>query len=94
MVYLIIQLIFFLFNQDFVYSRDIYCKTLIMSNTNHLKIKMFYQKQIKDGVLTLRLDQRTNDRLFKICNATSRTKSDIIRDALWKLINSDFKDLI
>lgn len=60
----------------------------------HLEIKQYFQKQLKDGVLTLRLDQQTRDRLFKICNATSRSKSDVIRDALWKLMITDFKDLI
>ncbi len=53
-----------------------------MENTR-LHFKKFYAKQLRDGILTLRLDATEKDRLFRLSNITRRNKSDLVRDALF-----------
>jgi hypothetical protein len=53
-----------------------------MENTQ-LRYKKFYAKQLRDGILTLRLDATEKDRLFRLSNITRRNKSDLVRDALF-----------
>jgi predicted DNA-binding protein len=53
-----------------------------MENTR-LNYKKFYAKQLRTGILTLRLDPTEQDRLFKLSNVTRRNKSDLVRDALF-----------
>jgi hypothetical protein len=53
-----------------------------MENTQ-LHYKKFYAKQLRDGILTLRLDATEKDRLFRLSNITRRNKSDLVRDALF-----------
>lgn len=50
-----------------------------------IRYKKFYAKQIRDGILTLRMDTTERDRLFKLTNVTRRNKSDLVREALWDL---------
>jgi predicted DNA-binding protein len=50
---------------------------------SRLRFKKYYAKQLKDGILTMRVDDLTSERLFKICNITSKSKSQVIREALW-----------
>ncbi len=54
-----------------------------MSNLN-THFKKYYAKQLRDGILTLRLDATERDRLFKLSNVTRRNKSDLVRDALFE----------
>jgi predicted DNA-binding protein len=53
-----------------------------MENTQ-IRYKKFYAKQLRDGILTLRLDATEKDRLFRLSNITRRNKSDLVRDALF-----------
>jgi hypothetical protein len=53
-----------------------------MENTR-LHFKKFYAKQLRDGILTLRLDATEKDRLYRLSNITRRNKSDLVRDALF-----------
>ena len=50
---------------------------------SRLNYKKFYAKQLRTGILTLRLDPTEQDRLFKLSNVTRRNKSDLVRDALF-----------
>jgi predicted DNA-binding protein len=51
---------------------------------SRLNYKKFYAKQLRTGILTLRLDPTEQDRLFKLSNVTRRNKSDLVRDALFE----------
>ena len=51
---------------------------------SRLNFKKFYAKQLRTGILTLRLDPTEQDRLFKLSNVTRRNKSDLVRDALFE----------
>lgn len=51
---------------------------------SRLNFKKFYAKQLRTGILTLRLDQTEQDRLFKLSNISRRNKSDLVRDALFE----------
>lgn len=51
---------------------------------SRLHYKKFYAKQLRDGILTIRLDQTEKDRLFRLANVTRRNKSDLVRDALFE----------
>ncbi len=64
-----------------------------MENTR-LRYKQYYAKQIKDGILTMRVDDLTSDRLFKICSITSKSNSQIIREALWELFTTKYPEVI
>jgi predicted DNA-binding protein len=61
---------------------------------SRLRFKKHYSKQLKDGILTMRVDDLTSDRLFKICSITSKSKSQVIREALWELFTSKYPDVI
>lgn len=63
-------------------------------NNSRLRFKQFYSKQLKDGILTMRVDDLTSERLFKICNITSKSKSQVIREALWELFTSKYPEVI
>ena len=56
---------------------------MIKPNQHYKKI---YQKQLRDGILTLRLDSTEKERLFRLCDLTRRNKSDIVREAIWDVI--------
>lgn len=51
---------------------------------SRLNYKKFYAKQLRTGILTLRIDPTEQDRLFKLSNVTRRNKSDLVRDALFE----------
>ncbi len=53
-----------------------------MKNTQ-LRYKKFYAKQLRDGILTLRLDSTERGRLHRLSDITRRNKSDLVRDALF-----------
>ena len=55
---------------------------MIQPNQHYKKI---YNKQLRDGILTLRLDSTERARLFRLCDLSRRNKSDIVREALWDL---------
>ena len=55
---------------------------LIMENSQ-LRYKKFYAKQLRDGILTLRLDATERARLYQLSDITRRNKSDLVRDALF-----------
>lgn len=61
---------------------------------SRLRFKKYYVKQLKDGILTMRVDDLTSDRLFKICNITSKSKSQVIREALWELFSTKYPEVI
>jgi predicted DNA-binding protein len=63
-------------------------------STNRLRFKQYYSKQVKDGILTMRVDDLTSERLFKICSITSKSKSQIIKEALWELFTTKYPDII
>jgi predicted DNA-binding protein len=63
-------------------------------NNSRLRFKQYYSKQLKDGILTMRVDDLTSERLFKICNITSKSKSQVIREALWELFTSKYPEVI
>lgn len=59
----------------------------------HLELKKFYSKQIRDGILTLRMDLTERDRLSRITSVTRRNKSDLVREALWDLFKK-YSDIL
>lgn len=61
---------------------------------SRLRFKKHYSKQLKEGILTMRVDNLTSDRLFKICSITSKSKSQVIREALWELFISKYPEVI
>ncbi len=61
---------------------------------SRLRFKKFYAKQIKDSIITIRVDDLTSIRLFKISNLTSKSKSQIIREALWELYSTKYPEVI
>jgi predicted DNA-binding protein len=63
-------------------------------NNSRLRFKQYYAKQLKSGVITMRIDDLTSQRLLKISNITSKSKSQIIREALWKLYTNDYPEVI
>jgi predicted DNA-binding protein len=52
----------------------------------NLHYKKIYQKQLRENILTLRLDFTEMSRLFRLCDLTRRNKSDIVREAIWDVI--------
>jgi predicted DNA-binding protein len=60
---------------------------------SRLRYKKLYAKQLRDGILTLRLDQTEKDRLFRLADITRRNKSDLVRDALFEYFKK-FDDII
>lgn len=60
---------------------------------SRLRYKKVYAKQLRDGILTLRLDQTEKDRLFRLADITRRNKSDLVRDALFEYFKK-FNDII
>ena len=65
-----------------------------MTSLQHSEIKKFYQNQIKNGVLTIRLDEETKTRLFKLVLITRRSKSDMVREAIFDLIWEKYRHII
>ena len=65
-----------------------------MSTVKHQIIREFTKDQIKRGILTLRLDDETQKRLKKIILLTRRSKSDIVREAIFDLIWEKYRDII
>jgi predicted DNA-binding protein len=61
---------------------------------SRLRYKQYYAKQLKQGILTMRVDELTSSRLFKICSITSKSKSQIIREALWELYTTKYPEVI
>jgi hypothetical protein len=61
---------------------------------SRLRYKKFYAKQLKDSIITIRVDNLTSTRLFKISNLTSKSKSQIIREALWELYSTKYPEVI
>lgn len=59
-----------------------------------LRFNKFYDKQLKDSIITIRVDDLTSTRLFKISNLTSKSKSQIIREALWELYSTKYPEVI
>ncbi len=51
-----------------------------------LHFKKLYSKQLRDGILTVRMDQEEMSRLFRLSNISRRNKSDIVRDALFEYL--------
>ncbi len=69
-------------------------KITIMAILQHSEIKKFYQNQIKNGVLTIRLDEETKMRLFKLVLITRRSKSDMVREAIFDLIWEKYRHIL
>jgi predicted DNA-binding protein len=69
-------------------------KITIMATLQHSEIKKFYQNQIKNGVLTIRLDEETKMRLFKLVLITRRSKSDMVREAIFDLIWEKYRHIL
>ena len=65
-----------------------------MATYPHLLIRNYQKKLIKDGILTIRLDEETKSRLFRIVLLTRRSKSDLVREAIFDLIWNKYKDII
>ena len=65
-----------------------------MTQHPNLLIRNYQKKLIKDGVLTLRMDEETQKRLFRIVLLTRRSKSDLVREAIFELIWNKYKDLL
>ncbi len=61
---------------------------------SRLRFKKFYAKQLKESIITIRVDNLTSTRLFKISNLTSKSKSQIIREALWELYSTKYPEVI
>jgi predicted transcriptional regulator len=61
---------------------------------SRLNYKKFYAKQLKSGVVTMRIDDLTSQRLLKISNITSKSRSEIIREALWELFSTKYPQVI
>ena len=65
-----------------------------MTSHPHLIIRNYQKRLIKDGILTIRLDEETQKRLFRIVVLTRRSKSDLVREAIFDLIWNKYKDLL
>jgi predicted DNA-binding protein len=61
---------------------------------SRLSYKKFYAKQLKQGILTFRIDMLTSQRINFISNITSKSKSQIIREALWELYSTKYPEVI
>ncbi|MBP6756942.1 MAG: hypothetical protein KA210_12425 [Bacteroidia bacterium] len=61
---------------------------------SRLRFKKFYAKQLKESIITIRVDNLTSTRLSKISNLTSKSKSQIIREALWELYSTKYPEVI
>jgi predicted DNA-binding protein len=61
---------------------------------SRLRFKKYYAKQLKSEVVTMRIDNLTSQRLLKISNITSKSKSQIIREALWELYSTKYPQVI
>ncbi|MFM1776254.1 MAG: hypothetical protein RJA53_1864, partial [Bacteroidota bacterium] len=68
------------------YKGYIYCIYKINMPNRQLHFKKLYSKQLRDGILTIRLDQTERERLFRLSNISRRNKSDIVRDALFEYL--------
>lgn len=51
-----------------------------------LHYKKLYSKQLRENILTVRMDQEEMSRLFRLSNISRRNKSDIVRDALFEYL--------
>jgi predicted DNA-binding protein len=51
-----------------------------------LHFKKLYSKQLRENILTVRMDQEEMSRLFRLSNISRRNKSDIVRDALFEYL--------
>ena len=51
-----------------------------------LHFKKLYSKQLREDILTVRMDQEEMSRLFRLSNISRRNKSDIVRDALFEYL--------
>ena len=51
-----------------------------------LHYKKLYSKQLRENILTVRMDQEEMNRLFRLSNISRRNKSDIVRDALFEYL--------
>ncbi len=51
-----------------------------------LHFKKLYSKQLRENIITVRMDQEEMSRLFRLSNISRRNKSDIVRDALFEYL--------
>lgn len=61
---------------------------------SRLRYKKFYAKQLKQGIQTFRTDILTSERLDLISRISSKSKSQIIREALWELYTTKYPEVI
>ena len=59
---------------------------MVIMQNKQLHFKKLYSKQLRDGILTVRMDQEEMSRLFLLSNISRRNKSDIVRDALFEYL--------
>jgi predicted DNA-binding protein len=59
---------------------------MVIMQNKQLHFKKLYSKQLRDGILTVRMDQEEMSRLFRLSNISRRNKSDIVRDALFEYL--------
>jgi|688.fasta_scaffold523001_2 hypothetical protein len=59
---------------------------MVIMQNKQLHFKKLYSKQLRENILTVRMDQEEMSRLFRLSNISRRNKSDIVRDALFEYL--------
>jgi predicted DNA-binding protein len=59
---------------------------MVIMQNKQLHFKKLYSKQLREDILTVRMDQEEMSRLFRLSNISRRNKSDIVRDALFEYL--------
>ena len=59
---------------------------MVIMQNKQLHYKKLYSKQLRENILTVRMDQEEMNRLFRLSNISRRNKSDIVRDALFEYL--------
>ena len=59
---------------------------MVIMQNKQLHFKKLYSKQLRENILTVRMDQEEMNRLFRLSNISRRNKSDIVRDALFEYL--------
>jgi len=59
---------------------------MVIMQNKQLQFNKLYSKQLRENILTVRMDQEEMSRLFRLSNISRRNKSDIVRDALFEYL--------
>jgi predicted DNA-binding protein len=59
---------------------------MVIMQNKQLHFNKLYSKQLRENILTVRMDQEEMSRLFRLSNISRRNKADIVRDALFEYL--------